>query len=147
MKVEIIIRFGILIVFGILIIAYYYFEKKRYLKQFQGHVFHEVQGIVTEIILETKTNGTRAGAEINRFVKARYETSDGQMIESISKKALCGKKTYEPGDRVGIKYREDDPSIFYLTENCVLNNLRGVFCFGLFVCFLGITLMAVYWTR
>ena len=35
MIVETIIRFGIIILFGILIIAYYYFEKNRYLKQFQ----------------------------------------------------------------------------------------------------------------
>ena len=147
MIVETIIRFGIIILFGILIIAYYYFEKNRYLKQFQEHVFHEVQGVVIEVVSRTKTNGTRGGVQINRFIKARYKTFDGRMIESISKKALCGKKTYEPGDSVGIKYCEDDPSIFYLTENGVLNNLRGVFCFGLFVCILGIVLMVVYWPR
>ena len=74
MIVETIIRFGIIILFGILIIAYYYFEKNRYLKQFQEHVFHEVQGVVIEVLSRTKTNGTRGGVEINHFIKARYKT-------------------------------------------------------------------------
>ena len=147
MIVETIIRFGIIILFGILIIAYYYFEKNRYLKQFQEHVFHEVQGVVIEVLSRTKTNGTRGGVEINHFIKARYKTPDGRMIEAISKKAYSGKKTYESGDSVGIKYCEDNPSIFFLTENSVLDNLRGVFYFGLFVCILGIVLMVIYWPR
>lgn len=145
MIIETIIRFSIIIVIGLLVIGYYYFQKNKYQTPMKKNTFHKVNATIIEVVYGIKKGKNAHGKWYK--IKARYQTLNMQTIESISKDTITVNKDYNPGDKIEIMYCENNPKFFYLAENNVSQNLRRILYIGLFLCILGIICMTIYWPR
>ena len=140
----VILRFGLVTLFGIFFIVVSLCMRKSRMKIFNSSRYVRTHAIIKEIPLVVEMVG---GESRTRWVvNAIYKIKNGQEITSSSQNSIHKKGDYKIGEKIEISYKVDEPEIFYLVDDKgnAESVEKGFLYFGISLCVLSLILMVVY---